>query len=170
MKITTFDPVITTAKPEECVRLFEALGFVTTHTPTARNDGGMRQVFRMKNDNGDHVDIVENKDIQSDEISIRMNVDDFDEAHAILLDNGFTDLEVRQPTSFRAHKGADMVSPSGFKMVLMEHVMIDLENVTGGARTSDKVYTANVYNTKTAAKVGTLHGNTIKEAKEKYNA
>ena len=59
MKITTFDPLITSAKADEAIKLFEELGFKKTHTPTTALETTDVTSTRMKDENGFHVDIAQ---------------------------------------------------------------------------------------------------------------
>ena len=115
MKITTFDPVVVTGDSEATIELFEALGFEKTHHP-------IPAIFRMKDANGYHIDVVNNKEFSQDKMYIRMNVDNFDEAYEILSEHGFTSNTEVEMRDSAAHRGAIMDSPSGFTIVLMQHI------------------------------------------------
>ncbi len=75
----------------------------------------------MKDSNGFHVDIVQ-ATVPQDMTTIRMNVEDFDEAFDLLTAHGFKNAQQgdkisESPTS----KGTSMVSPSGFMIGLSHH-------------------------------------------------
>ena len=61
MKITSFNPMILTKKPEEVIALFEALGFEHRHPKTGETGNGENNLnfssVRMKDANGFHVDV-----------------------------------------------------------------------------------------------------------------
>ena len=122
MKITTFDPVIVTPAADNVVKLFEELGFVTSHNPTAKPPGASVPVFRMKHEKGFHIDILDKKDIPRDITNIRMNVDDFDEAFEILRSHGFIELYPDAPHDSESHRGCEMISPAGMTITLMQHI------------------------------------------------
>ena len=121
MKITTFDPLIITKESESVIAVFEALGFERRH----RNDNipdreGIVGV-RMENENGYHVDIVQSGNVQSDQMTVRINVDDFDEAYKMFEERGFksnTDKPIVMPSS----KSIGLTAPSGFRISLAQHI------------------------------------------------
>ena len=51
-----------------------------------------------------------------------MNVDDFDEAYGILTAHGFTNTRGDGTVDTKSSKAATMVSPSGFRIVLVKHI------------------------------------------------
>ena len=116
MNITTFNPFIATAHPDEAVSLFEELGFEKRHNKTGEDFSSNR----MKDTNGFHVDVVKAA-VPQDMMSIRMNVDSFDEAYELLTAKGFksTEAEARNTGSSRS---AMMISPSGFTITIAEHI------------------------------------------------
>ena len=69
---------------DEIVELFEDLGFERTHTKDDLYGHKDIVSVRMKDSNGFHVDIVHSDKITQDMVSIRMNVDNFDEARKLL--------------------------------------------------------------------------------------
>ena len=122
MKITTFNPQIITKNAEPLVKLFEELGFEKRHDQQDIGELHVRGI-RMKDANGFYLDISEaDAPVPQDLVSIRMNVDNFDEAYQILLGKGFKnfygDKQAETPTS----KSAIMISPSGFAINLIEHI------------------------------------------------
>lgn len=124
MKITTFNPFISTARSDEAVCLFEELGFERRHTKEGieiaeRDD----TVIRMKDANGFHVDILQaDTGLSQDTVGIRMNVDDFEEAYQMLLEKGFTNMYGDETVSTGSSKAAMMVSPSGFNICIIQHI------------------------------------------------
>lgn len=128
MKITTFNPMILTKKPEEAIAFFEALGFEQRHHKSgeAENDsqGLDFTTVRMKDANGFHVDIctADSDRIERDLTVIRMNVDDFDEAAELLKKNGFRESKIAPVNSTSSSKYALFISPSGFIIDLIKHI------------------------------------------------
>ncbi len=116
MKITSFYPIIVSSGTDEIVRLFEDLGFEKRHHNQEVAD---RPSYQMKDAGGFRVDAVQNDGLSHDQVIIRMNVDNFEEAHAVLQAHGFKDgpriLDVR------SSKAMGMVSPTGFIIGLVEH-------------------------------------------------
>ena len=122
MKISSFNPLIVTKDPEAVISLFEALGFEKKHNPTGVS--GMGYEFadvRMADANGFHVDVATTAGALPQDLSaIRMNVDDFDEALKFLTDRGFKPANAVTESNHSA--GILMVSPSGFPIVLSQHI------------------------------------------------
>lgn len=121
MKITSFNPLIVTAKADDTIALFEALGFSRAHTTTDNNEVNYTSC-RMKDANGFHVDITENPRAQQTRTAIRMNVDDFDEAYAFLTERGFKNTLGDKIAENGSSKAAMMVSPSGVSISLIQHI------------------------------------------------
>jgi hypothetical protein len=116
MKITTFNPLILSQDAESIVALFEELGFEKRHNKTGEDFSSNR----MKDANGFHVDVTKVA-VPQDITSIRMNVDNFDEAYELLTAKGFkgTEAEARNTGSSRSMM---MISPSGFTITVAEHI------------------------------------------------
>lgn len=122
MQITTFNPMILSKNADEIVKLFEALGFEKKHAPVT--DTGKRDVrsFRMKHPEGYHVDVADVNDIGRHMTYIRMNVDNFDEAYDIFMAHGFTNTRGDGTIDSKSSKTASLVSPSGFRLALVQHI------------------------------------------------
>ena len=122
MKITTFNPMILSPKAEEIIKLFEELGFEKTHAPTV--DTGTSEVTstRMKDANGNHIDIAGVQGLSQDMTIIRMNVDNFEEAYQLLTEKGFTNPRGDGTVDTETNKSALMRSPSGFAFDLCQHI------------------------------------------------
>lgn len=118
MKFTSFNPMIITKDSEAAVALFEALGFERRHT----KEGFLDDVsaVRMKDSNGFHVDVVQ-APVPQGMTTIRMNVDDFDEAYELLTSHGFKRRSEGKPTETGSSKGCMLVSPSGFSISISKH-------------------------------------------------
>ena len=121
MKITTFNPLIVTAKAEETIKLFEDLGFEKRHAPSVDIGTGVVTTTRMKNADGFYVDIADIKTMPQDKTLIRMNVDNFDEAYDILTKNGFTSKR-EKPIETESNRSIGMTAPSGFTFDLCQHI------------------------------------------------
>ena len=125
MKITSFNPQIVTKDAESLIALFEALGFERRHKKTGINDAGITSVrMRYTSEDGKvfHVDIAESARVPRDITSIRMNVDDFDEAYRMLEEKGFKNAQGDRITNTGTSKSTMMVSPSGFPISVTEHI------------------------------------------------
>ncbi|MBQ9383445.1 MAG: hypothetical protein IJT87_04360 [Ruminiclostridium sp.] len=121
MKITTFDPLIITKESESVIAVFEALGFERRHRNDKIPDREGIVGVRMENENGYHVDIVQSGNVQSDQMTVRINVDDFDEAYKMFEERGFksnTDKPIVMPSS----KSIGLTAPSGFRISLAQHI------------------------------------------------
>jgi len=123
MKITGFNPFIATARVDDTIRLFETLGFEKRHTKEGIEIADREDtVIRMKDANGFYLDILKSSDeVSHDLVGIRMNVDDFDEACALLQARGFKNLYGDQTVDTKTSKAAMMVSPSGFMISVIQH-------------------------------------------------
>jgi len=124
MKITTFNPMILTANPEETVKLFESIGFEKRHAPTVDTGKSMVTSYRMKDANGFCIDVAGVRSLSQDRTIIRMNVDDFDEAFEMLTKMGFKRPETASKGTVETatNKSAMMISPSGFSFDLVQHI------------------------------------------------
>jgi len=121
MKITSFNPLITTKDAASAIRLFEELGFERRHTKEGIGKTSVTDV-RMKDANGFHVDVTQG---DGEWTMIRMNVDNLDEAIAFLEARGF-----HKARHAAAHDTIDtgssriniMVSASGFILAVSQHI------------------------------------------------
>ena len=121
MKITSFNPLIITPKAEETIKLFEELGFERRHKKTGINGEDITSVS-MKDANGFHVDVTQVDKLPQDMLTIRMNVDDFDEAYEFLTARGFKNAQGEKVTDTGSSHATMMVSPSGFAIDLIKHI------------------------------------------------
>ena len=126
MKITSFNPLIVTKDAEAAIALFEALGFERRHKKTGINGDDDITSVRMKYTSEDgkvfHVDIAESARVPRDITSIRMNVENFDEAFKMLEEKGFKNAQGDRITDTGTSKSTMMVSPSGFSVSVTEHI------------------------------------------------
>lgn len=120
MKITGFRPLITSPKAGEVIALFEALGFERRHTKT----GIIEDItsVAMKDENGFSVNVAQVDQLPQDMTVIAMNVDDFDEAYALLTAHGFKNAQGDKVTDTGSSRVTLMVSPTGFAISLAQHI------------------------------------------------
>lgn len=124
MKITTFNPMIVTKDAESVIKLFEELGFERRHKKTGINDKDISSVrMRYTGEDGNifHVDIAE-APVPQDISTIRMNIDNFDEAFKFLEEKGFKNTQGDRVTETGSSRSTMMVSPSGFPINITEHI------------------------------------------------
>ena len=121
MKITSFNPLIVTSKSEDIIALLEALGFERRHKKTGINDKDITTVS-MKDANGFRIDVTQVDQMPQDITSIRMNVDDFDEAYEFLTARGFKNAQGEKITDTGSSHATMMVSPSGFSINVIKHI------------------------------------------------
>ena len=122
MKITTFNPQIITKDASPLVELFKELGFEKRHDQEGIGELNVEGI-RMKDANGFYMDISQPEaPLQRDVATIRMNVDDFDEAYQLLLSKGFRNYYGDHFVETRTSKSALMIAPSGFSINLIHHI------------------------------------------------
>lgn len=122
MKITSFNPLIVSADAASATKLFEELGFEKTHSKDSVNNDLNYTAVRMKDPNGFHVDITQSQVLPRDMTIIRMNVDDLEEAVALLEKHGFVKGNSGQQVETSSSKSQFMVSPSGFAINVVKHI------------------------------------------------
>ena len=123
MQITNFSPVVITEDAESAIALFEELGFERRHRKEGVNinDKGVN-IVNMKHPDGFRVDVTKVERMPKDPMAIRMNVRDFDEAYEFLTSRGFTNVQGSDVTKTGSSRVTPMVSPSGFTIILIEHI------------------------------------------------
>jgi hypothetical protein len=121
MKITTFDPMILSAKADDVIKVFEDLGFEKHHAPTVDTGKSLVTSTRMKNEDGFAIDIAGVASMPRDMNIIRMNVDDFDAAYELLTSMGFKNSSGKTVDT-ETNKSTLMVSPTGFAFDLCQHI------------------------------------------------
>ncbi len=124
MKITTFNPMIVTNDAESVIALFEALGFERRHKKTGINDSDIESVrMRYTGEDGKvfHVDVA-SAPVQKDITTIRMNIDNFDEAYKMLEEKGFKNSQGDKITETGSSRSTMMMSPSGFPINITQHI------------------------------------------------
>jgi hypothetical protein len=121
MKITGFRPLILTKDQENVVALFEALGFEKRHTKTDV-EGGANVTIAMKDANGNRVSISKEDTMPQDMTGIAINVDNFQEAYDFFTGKGFIDPRGGDVTNTSSSKATMLLAPSGFAVVIAEHL------------------------------------------------
>jgi hypothetical protein len=121
MKITTFNPSIITNDPDPIMELFKDLGFVQTHNK-AENVDVEFSAHRMKDSNGFHVDVVDVPVIPKTYMTIRINVDNYEEAYDFFISRGFRESKGFAPSTTKSSKYAYLVSPTGIIIDVCEHI------------------------------------------------
>ena len=122
MKITSFNPFIVSSDAASTIKLFEELGFEKKHSKESVNNDLDYTSVRMKDPNGFHVDVVQSQVLHRDMTIIRMNVDDLEEATAILARHGFKNGNSGQQVETGSSRSEFMVSPSGFAINVIKHI------------------------------------------------
>ena len=120
MKITSFNPLIVTAKQAEYQKLFEELGFEKRHDKVSGVSEDINTV-RMKDPSGFHVDVTNVATMERDMMIIRMNVDDLEEAYRLLSAHGFKAVDGSNSVT-SSSKSVLMASPSGFSIDIVKHI------------------------------------------------
>jgi len=124
MKFTSFNPLIVTKDAEAAIALFEALGFERRHKKSGINGKDIYDVrMRYENEDGKvfHVDITQ-APVPQDITTIRMNVDDFEEAYEMLQAKGFKNAQGDRITETGSSRSTMMVSPSGYSISISKHI------------------------------------------------
>ena len=121
MKITTFNPLIVSKDAESIIKLFEDLGFEQRHKKTDIEGGEVVDV-RMKNEGGFHVDVAGSAKRERDLTAIRINVDNFETAYDLFISHGFINPQGDKVSETSSSVDTLLVSPSGFTVMLCEHV------------------------------------------------
>ena len=77
---------------------------------------------RMKDASGFHADVVEVPVIPKTFTTIRINVDNYEEAYEFFMSKGFRQAKGFAPSTTASSKYAYLVSPSGFIVNICEHI------------------------------------------------
>jgi hypothetical protein len=121
MKITGFIPLVVSPKADELVRLFEELGFEASHVKSDI-EGGQNINTDMKDADGNRIDIATTKHLERDLLSIKINVDNFEEALAFFQSKGFINTRGDKITETSSSKDTFLISPTGLGITLCEHL------------------------------------------------
>lgn len=121
MKITGFRPIIVSTEAEALIKVFEDLGFERIHTKTDI-EGGQNTNFAMKDAGGNCIHIASSEHIPRDLTAISINVDNFREAYEFFTSHGFVNSRGDKVTETSSSMDTYLISPSGFAVVLSEHI------------------------------------------------
>ena len=121
MKITSFNPLILTKNAEDIINLFEALCFEVKHRNDNIKDREGITAVRMKHEKGYHVDIVQSDAFDKDRMTIRINVDNFEEAYSFFEEHGFRPY-TEKPANTKSSKSISMIAPNGFWISICQHI------------------------------------------------
>jgi hypothetical protein len=125
MKTTGFNPQIVTKNAEPVIQLFEELGFEKRHTKEGEGGPGIPEIksVRLKDANGFYLDVAQADAGQAqDMVTIRLNVDNFQEAFDVLLSHGFVNEFGDRVAKTGSSISTAMSSPTGFKITLIQHI------------------------------------------------
>ena len=122
MKITSFGPEVMVTDAEPVVELFKDMGFEPRHHQEGMTEKNVTGNV-LRDANGFRMNILQIDNLPRPAIStIRMNVDNFDEAYELLKRHGFTEA----PGAFVADTGSAksilMMASSGFLINLVQHI------------------------------------------------
>ncbi len=122
MKITSFSPLIITKNMDSAVKLFEEIGFERRHKKEGIGEKDVTAV-QLRNADGFDLDISQFEGLPVESVvSIRMNVDDFDETYDMLIKRGFKNFYGDKTADTPSSKSAVMISPSGFTINIVKHI------------------------------------------------
>ena len=125
MKITAFDPQIVTKNADPVIQLFEELGFEKRHIKDGKGGPDIPKIksVRLKDANGFCLDVAQADAGQAqDMVTIRLNVDNFEEAYNILLSHGFVNEFGNRVAETGSSRSTAMNSPTGLKITLIQHI------------------------------------------------
>ena len=107
---------------DDAIELFKSLGFEIRHH-SDDIDERVPISTRLKNKDGFIIDVNKSDKFPHDITLIRINVDNFDECYQLLKEFGFKNVAGEDHTVDVPHfKGAHMISPSGFNVMIMQHI------------------------------------------------
>lgn len=122
MKITSLGPEVMVTDAEPVIQLFKDLGFEPRHHQEGLADRNIEGNV-LRDANGFRMNILQVDDLSRPAIpTIRMNVDDFDEACEILRAHGFTEAPGALVTDTGSAKSLMMVSPTRFLINVVQHI------------------------------------------------
>ena len=76
----------------------------------------------MKDANGNRIDLASSKKLERDLLSIKINVDNFEEAYEFFKSKGFVNTRGDQITITSSSKDTFMISPTGLGITLSQHL------------------------------------------------
>ena len=124
VKVSDYYPIFYAENVESETRRFtEVLGFAVKHRPKIE----FLDYVVLENEKKRRVDIVHSRfpadSFKEGFLGMRVNVDDFDEAYILLEERGFRNCMGEGNLIVSPYiKGAHMASPSGFEVMLMQHL------------------------------------------------
>ncbi len=121
MKISSICPLIVSPKADELIKIFEELGFEAAHVKSDI-EGGQNINTDMKDANGNRIDIASTEHLEKDLTSIKINVDNFEEALEFFKSKGFINTRGEKITETSSSKDTFLISPSGLGITLSEHL------------------------------------------------
>ena len=121
MKISSICPLIVSPKADELIKIFEELGFEAAHVKSDI-EGGQNINTDMKDANGNRIDITSTEHLEKDLTSIKINVDNFEEALEFFKSKGFINTRGEKITETSSSKDTFLISPSGLGITLSEHL------------------------------------------------
>lgn len=121
MKISSICPLIVSPKADELIKIFEELGFEAAHVKSDI-EGGQNINTDMKDANGNRIDIASTEHLEKDLTSIKINVDNLEEALEFFKSKGFINTRGEKITETSSSKDTFLISPSGLGITLSEHL------------------------------------------------
>lgn len=120
MKVKTFYPSIVTPDLPGVLASMEGFGFSVAHKKLDVSETHNTNLI-LKDENGNRVDIVSTKALPRSVVTIRVNVDNFDEAVAELTAKGYQN---RRPDGVEtaSSRSTMMLSPEGIMFLICEHI------------------------------------------------
>ena len=114
MKITSFDPEVMVTDAEPFIQLFKDPGFEPRHHQEGMTEKNITGNV-LRDANGFRMNILQIDNLPRQAIStIRMNVDNFDEAYELLKSHGFTEAPGAVVSYTGSAKSIMMMAPSRF--------------------------------------------------------
>lgn len=122
MKITSFGPAVMVTDAEPVIQLFKDLGFEPRHHQEGMTEKNVTGNV-LRDANGFRMNILQVADLPRPAVSsIRMNVDNLDEAYELLKSHGFTEAPGAVVADTGSARSVMMMSPSRFLINLVQHI------------------------------------------------
>ena len=122
MKITSFGPEVMVTDAEPGIQLFIDLGFEPRHHQEGMTEKNVTGKV-LRDANGFRMNILQVDGLPRPAIStIRMNVDNFDEAYELLKSHGFTEAPGAVVSDTGSAKSIMMMSPSRYLINVVQHI------------------------------------------------
>ena len=120
MKISSVGTLIVSPKKEEYLKLFKELGFEEEHVKSDI-EGGANVNTVLKDAKGNRIDISSTQKLDKDLTSLRINVDNFEEALEYFTKNGFVNTRGDKITETSSSTDTFLISPTGLGITLAQH-------------------------------------------------